>query len=276
MDLTEHLGSKRAAGRPLETTAILEALRNRRRRQLLCHLRQQGTATLDELVDALGFGAETATEIATPGIERTRTTLYHLDLPKLEELGVLAVDLDTASVELLAEPASLDEWLDLAVRTDFSQSAKRVDETPETGTDHARAEPPTADTAEIRVLVVDDDPAVTEIVQVYLESNYDELSVTTTGSVETATERLHAEPFDCIVSDLRMPVISGLDFLKVVRGEDPTVPFLLFTGHGSETVASEAVKHGVTGYVVKSDDSGQFDDLAQQIQAAVKTVRTTE
>jgi len=269
MDFTERLGSKRAAGNMLQTTALVEALRNERRRRLLCHLRQQGTATLDELVDALGFGAETAT--ATPGIERTRTTLYHLDLPKLEELGVLSVDIDSATVELLAEPATLDEWLDLAVRTDLSQSARRADKTT-----RPRAEPATADSAEIRVLVVDDDPAVTEIVQVYLESNYDELSITTTGSVEAATQRLHAEPFDCIVSDLRMPVISGLDFLKVVRGEDPTVPFLLFTGHGSETVASEAVKHGVTGYVVKSDDPGQFDDLAHQIQAAVETVRTTE
>jgi|GEM_PF-509268 len=269
MDLTEHLGSKRAAGRPLETTAIIEALRNSRRRRLLCHLRQTGTATLDELVDALGFGAETAPP--TPGIERTRTTLYHLDLPKLEELGVLAVDLDTATVELLAEPASLDEWLDLAMRTDFGGSANRTDETAETGRVHTAPE-----SAEIRVLVVDDDPSVTEIVRVYLESNYPELSVTTTDCVENATKRLHAEPFDCIVSDLRMPVISGLDFLKVVRGEDPTVPFLLFTGHGSEAVASEAVEHGVTGYVVKSDDPGQFDDLARQIQTAVSTIRTTE
>lgn len=269
MDLTEYLGSKRAAGNTLETTAILEALRNERRRRLLCHLRQQGTATLDELVDALGVGA--ATVPPTPGIERTRTTLYHLDLPKLEELGVLAVDLDSATVELLAEPATLDEWLDLAVRTDLSGPAKRVDEPAETTTVH-----PTVEPAEIRVLVVDDDPSVTEIVKVYLESNYDELSVTTTDCVEAATERLHAESFDCIVSDLRMPVISGLDFLKVVRGEDPTVPFLLFTGHGSEAVASEAVEHGVTGYVVKSDDPGQFDDLARQIQTAVETVRTTE
>ena len=269
MDLTEYLGSKPTAGRPLETTAIIEAMRNRRRRRLLCHLRQQGTASLDELVDALGIG--TKTPPSTPGIERTRTMLYHLDLPKLEELGVVAVDLDTASVDLLAEPSALDEWLDLAMRTDLGQSASRTDETPETGTSHPAAEP-----TEIRVLVVDDDPAVTEIVRVYLESNYDELSVTTTDCVEAATERLRTESVDCIVSDLRMSVISGLDFLKVVRGEDPTVPFLLFTGHGSEAVASEAVEHGVTGYVVKSDDPGQFDELARQIQTAVETVRTSE
>lgn len=264
MDFTEYLGSKPAAGRPLETTAILEALRNSRRRRLLCHLRQQGEATLDELVDALGIGAETAAN--TPGIEWTRTTLYHLDLPKLEELGVLTVDIDTATVELLAAPTTLDEWLDLAVRTDLQQSASRIDETT-----YSTTEP-----SEIRVLVVDDDPSVTEIVQVYLESNYEELSVTTTDNVETATEYLHAESFDCIVSDLRMPVISGLDFLKVVRSEDPTIPFLLFTGHGSESIASEAVRHGVTGYVVKSDSASQFDDLARQIRTAVETVRTTD
>jgi len=272
MDHTEYLGSKRAVGTTIETTAIIEALGNSRRRRLLCHLRQQGTASLDELVDALGFSTDTA---ATPGIERTRTTLYHLDLPKLEELGVLTVDLDSATVELLTAPDSVDEWLDLAVRSDLSQ-ATHTDKTTLSGSTHATREQSTSDVSEICVLVVDDEPSVTEIVRVYLESNYDELSVTTAESVEAATERLRAEPVDCIVSDLQMPVISGLDFLKAVRSEDPSIPFLLFTGHGSEAVASEAVEHGVTGYVMKSDDPGQFDDLARQIQTAVETVRTAE
>lgn len=255
--MTQPVDTIQLDGGSLDLPAVLEAVRNDRRRRLLCHLRQSGSATLDELLDVLGIGTETSTN--APGIQRTRTTLYHCDLPKLEELGLIEVDVISATVTLLAKPDILDEWLDLAVRTDLGR--KPVTEPTETERD------------EIRILVVDDDPAVTDILAVYLESNYDELSVTTTNSVEAAIEWLQTNPFDCIVSDLRMPVISGLDFLKVVRQEDPAVPFLLFTGHGSETVASEAVEHGITGYVVKSEDPDQFDDLARQILSAVATVR---
>jgi len=215
---------------------------------------------LDELLDVLAIGTETSTD--APGIQRTRTTLYHCDLPKLEDLGLIEVDVISATVRLLVKPDLLDDWLDLAVRTDL-------------GHQHV-TDPSETDRNEVRVLVVDDDPAVTDILAVYLESNYNELSVTTTNDVETATEWLQTDPFDCIISDLRMPVISGLDFLKVVRQTDPTVPFLLFTGHGSEAVASEAVEHGVTGYVVKSEDPNQFDDLARQIRSTVDTVRNSE
>ena len=258
--MTQPIGAALSDGGPLELTSVLEALQNDRRRRLLFHLRQHGSATLDELLDVLGVGTET--DIHAPGIRRTRTTLYHRDLPKLEELGLIEVNVLSGTVSLLAERHILGEWLDLAARTDFAHSPVTA--------------PTESERDVIRVLVVDDDPAVTEILAVYLESNYDELSVTTTNGVEEATQWLQTNPFDCIVSDLRMPVISGLDFLKIVRQEDPTVPFLLFTGHGSEAVASEAVEHGVTGYVVKSEDPGQFDELARQIQSTVETVRGTD
>jgi len=256
--MTQPLGTTQSDGGSLDLPTVLEALRNDRRRRLLFHLRQHGSATLDELLDVMGIGTETSP--TAPGIRRTRATLYHCDLPKLEELGLVAVDVISGTVRLLAKPDLLDEWLDLAVRTDIG-GRQLVEDPTETERD------------EIRVLVVDDDPAITEVLAVYLESNYDELSVTTTNNVESATEWLQTNRFDCIVSDLRMPVISGLDFLKVVRDNDPTLPFLLFTGHGSEAVASEAVEHGVTGYIVKSENPDQFDDLAQQIRSTVKTVR---
>jgi DNA-binding NarL/FixJ family response regulator len=66
-----------------------------------------------------------------------------------------------------------------------------------------------------------------------------------------------------------MPAISGLDFLKIVRKEDLDIPFLLFTARGSEAVASEAIKNNITGYVLKSNDPDQFDQLAQQIRSTV-------
>ncbi len=241
---------------PARTDAIIEAMMNARRRRMLFHLRQHGTSTVDELVTAI----ETDTVVGFPQIvELARAHLYHQDIPKLEYLRVVAYDSETDSVTLVAASQELDEWLDLAIhndyRTEFVQ-AKRVD----------------TDATEKRVLIVDDDEGLLELVESYLQSRYDGLSVTTASDVEQAVRTLHTEPFDCIVSDLQMPALSGLDFLKVIRKDNPDIPFLLYTARGSERVASEAVENNVAGYVLKSHDPNQFADLARQIRRAVGIV----
>ena len=121
-----------------------------------------------------------------------------------------------------------------------------------------------------RRVLVDDDTELTDLIETYLGSVH-ELSVTSASSVEAAIAERGEQRFDCIESDLQMSAASGLDFLKIVRKSEPDMPFLLFTGHGSEAVASEAVEHDVTGYVQKSHDPRQFEELSRQIWMAVGT-----
>lgn len=238
------------SGLPID--AILKGMMNRRRRRILFHLRQNGSATLAELVEMV------EEDTSDEGVDNPRLKLWHQDLPKLEDIGLIAFDKDEEIVELSANPEELGEWLDMAVRKDIrvqmaSKRAKRDD----------------IEHNETKILVVDDDRGITDVVETYLESNYDSLSVKTATNIEDASTHLRENPIDCIVSDLKMPGTSGLDFLKSVRKEDPEIPFLLFTGEGNEAVAGEAVNNDVTGYVLKSDDPNQFDDLAQQIRTAV-------
>lgn len=240
-------------GDRLTTNDILKGLLNIRRRRILFHLRQNGSATVDELVDLLE--TDLVDEENSGDQESFRTILYHMDLPKLEELDLVKFDQEADIVRLTVEPTKLGEWLDLAVQRDL-----RIE--------MAEAESDRPDTKQVEILIVDDNPNLTDAVEKYFEANIDDISVTTATRVEDAVETFRDQSFDCIVSDLRMPALSGLDFLKVVREEDPEIPFLLFTARGSEEVAREAIESDVTGYVIKSGDPEQFDILAEQIRTA--------
>ena len=121
----------------------------------------------------------------------------------------------------------------------------------------------------IRVLHVDDDPDFLEVTTMFLEQEHDAITVVTETHVSDALDRLATEQFDCIVSDYDMPSTDGLEFLRHVRKDNPDLPFILYTGRGSEEIASEAISAGVTGYLQKETGSDQYTVLANRIENSV-------
>jgi len=120
----------------------------------------------------------------------------------------------------------------------------------------------------IGVLCVDDDPGVLELTATCIERESGRISVTTETTAEDALERVADGDVDCVVSDYQMPKTDGLALLSSVRALRPDLPFVLFTGRGSEAVASEAVSAGVTDYLRK-DGTDQYRLLAKRIENAV-------
>ncbi|MFD1571921.1 PAS domain-containing response regulator [Halorubrum laminariae] len=125
--------------------------------------------------------------------------------------------------------------------------------------------------AGIRVLHVDDEPRFLDLAATYLERLDEAFSVRSETDVETALGILtnDAERIDCVVSDYEMPGGDGLGFLKRVREAGSDVPFVLFTGKGSEEIASEAISAGATDYIQKQTGSDQYAVLANRIRNAV-------
>ena len=124
------------------------------------------------------------------------------------------------------------------------------------------------------VLHVDDDPALLETSEPLLQRAFD-CSVLTATSASEGHEVLASVPVDCVVSDYDMPGSDGIEFLEAVRAEFPDLPFILFTGRGSEAVASEAIATGVTDYVQKTVGADQYTVLANRIENAVARYQTS-
>lgn len=126
----------------------------------------------------------------------------------------------------------------------------------------------------VRVLHVDDEPGFADLVATHLESEHDQLTVHTTTNPNDGLEKLRTTDVDCIVSDHDMPELTGIEFLRAVREQCPNVPFILYTGKGSEEIASEAISNGVTDYLQKEMGTDQYTLLANRIANAVSQYRT--
>jgi len=128
---------------------------------------------------------------------------------------------------------------------------------------------------EFRVLHVDDDAAFLDLVAEFLGRADDRLQVVTETNTRAALDRLDGgePPIDAIVSDYQMPEMDGLDFLDRVRDDYPDLPFVLFTGHGSEEIASEAIARGVTDYLQKETGTDQYTVLANRVTNAIERQR---
>jgi PAS domain S-box-containing protein len=125
-----------------------------------------------------------------------------------------------------------------------------------------------------RVLHVDDEPGFAETVAQFLEREDGGVEVQTATSATAALERLGEGPFDCVVSDYEMPGLNGIELPGAVREDHPDLPFILFTGKGSESIASDAISAGVTDYLQKEGGTGQYALLAHRITNAVAQYRS--
>jgi PAS domain S-box-containing protein len=125
----------------------------------------------------------------------------------------------------------------------------------------------------IRVLHVDDDSAFADVTETFIEREDDQITVEVETSASEGLDRLTEEQIDCIVSDYNMPGMNGIEFLQAVRDDYPTLPFILFTGKGSEAIASEAISAGVSDYLQKGSGSEQYELLCNRIENLVEKHR---
>jgi two-component system response regulator GlrR len=116
------------------------------------------------------------------------------------------------------------------------------------------------------VLVVDDEPDVLESLADLLEAEFHYHAVTA-GSGPEALGILGRQPVDAVVSDFRMPLMDGCEFLKEVAARHPRIPRLMLSAYGTPDVEQEVCRQvGLHAFLPKPVDP---DRLASELRTAL-------
>ena len=117
-----------------------------------------------------------------------------------------------------------------------------------------------------RILVADDDAVIREGLRRVLTAEGYEVKTVSNG--QAALERLEAQRFKLLVTDLKMPGMSGLEVLQSLRACQPELPVVLITGYAAIDNAVEAMKNGATDYLSKPFAN---EELVSKVKNAIKT-----
>ncbi|MGB6418991.1 MAG: response regulator [Pseudolabrys sp.] len=122
------------------------------------------------------------------------------------------------------------------------------------------------------IAVIDDDEAVLDSLRLYFARQDVETSCFASAQDFLAAAR-GGQRFDCIVSDVRMPGMSGLDLVQHLKGAGLPAPVILITGHGDVDMAVAAIKVGAFDFIEKPFDEAR---LLASIQNALNKMQQPE
>jgi DNA-binding NtrC family response regulator len=117
-----------------------------------------------------------------------------------------------------------------------------------------------------RILVVDDELSIRKVLSALLAREGHEVDTAEDGAM--AIHRLDQDPFDLVISDLRMPKVDGMELLSWCRTNHPGLPVILITAHGTVDSAVVAMKAGAFNYICKPFDQ---DELRAIVGTALRT-----
>ncbi len=123
-----------------------------------------------------------------------------------------------------------------------------------------------------KVYVIDDDEAMRDSLQFLLDSAGFDVSLFENG--QEFLDALPSLPFGCVVSDVRMPGIDGIELLKRLKAGHGGFPVLIMTGHGDVPLAVEAMKLGAVDFLEKPFEderlTAMIDGAIRQAEPAAK------
>jgi DNA-binding NtrC family response regulator len=120
-----------------------------------------------------------------------------------------------------------------------------------------------------KILIVDDEQTLRNLLEEVMQEGG--LMLKRAASGEDALEKFRKHQHNVIFTDVKMPGISGIEVLKMVKASDPDVEVLIITSHGSLATAVDAViRLGAYDYIVKP-----FEDINISITLAHRALKST-
>jgi len=127
----------------------------------------------------------------------------------------------------------------------------------------------------IYILHVDDEQDVLFFVKYFFEKIDPNIHVDSVSSPNEAIKIVLMNSYDCIVSDYKMPEMNGIELCKRIK-KIIDIPFIIYTGWGSEEVAVKAFAVGVDDYFRKELDPNHYQVLAKRIKSVVEKSKALE
>jgi len=102
------------------------------------------------------------------------------------------------------------------------------------------------------ILIVDDEKAIRKTLAEIL--TFEGFTVEEAADGAEAVAKIKDNNYDCILCDIKMPKMDGIEVLEIAKQEKPETPFIVISGHGNLETAVEAVKKGAFDYISKPPD----------------------
>jgi DNA-binding response OmpR family regulator len=115
----------------------------------------------------------------------------------------------------------------------------------------------------VRILIVEDDEEMGSLLRDFVEEEGFEADTVMNGY--EAFRKLVKEPFDLIITDIRMPGLTGLDILPRIRKLQPGIPIVVITAFGSQEVHQKALERGAMAYLEKPIHFHRLRELIYQM-----------
>jgi len=125
----------------------------------------------------------------------------------------------------------------------------------------------------VRILIIEDDEEMRALLKDSLVE--DGMEFDSAGNGSEAIQKLAEEPFDLVITDIRMPGLTGLDILPGIKKLRPETCVIVITAFGSEEVRRKSFDRGATAYFEKPINMGKLRTLIQEMVSTKERVATT-
>lgn len=119
-------------------------------------------------------------------------------------------------------------------------------------------------THKLNLLFVEDSKDVREQTTKFLEMFFQKITVCENG--QEALDSFKNIEYDIIITDLNMPVLSGIDMIKEIRKTNSEIPILILSAHNEKHIISEANSYNINGYIIKPIDIDNYIEILLKIR----------
>lgn len=117
------------------------------------------------------------------------------------------------------------------------------------------------------LLIVDDEPLIVKNLKLNLAEHADQIFTAMDG-VE-ALKVIDEQKIDCIICDINMPKMNGVEVIKRIRAANNQVPFIFYTAHGNDQLMLEAAKYGAFDFLNKPNLEGLEEVIARGLDEGI-------